>query len=53
MNGDRLLSLDEYKSFVNSFTTKDIKKIAGKYLDTENYVKVTLTPAPAPEANCP
>jgi len=53
MNGDRLLSLDEYKSFVNSFTGKDIKKIAAKYLDTENYVKVTLTPAPAPEANCP
>lgn len=43
--GDRLLSLGEYKSYVNSFTGKDIKKIAGRYLDTENYVKVALTPA--------
>ena len=46
LNGDRLLTLDEYKTFVNSFTSKDIKKVAGKYLDTENYVKVALTPAP-------
>jgi zinc protease len=46
LNGDRLMNLDEYKTFVNSFTSKDIKKIAGKYLDTENYVKVALTPAP-------
>ena len=45
INGDRLLTLDEYKTFVNSFTGKDIKKIAGKYLDTESYVKVALTPA--------
>lgn len=45
LNGDRLMTLDEYKSFVNSFTVKDIKKIADKYLDTEHYVKVTLTPA--------
>jgi zinc protease len=46
LNGDRLMTLDEYKTFVNSFTSEDIKKIAGKYLDTENYVKVALTPAP-------
>ena len=46
LNDDRLMTLDEYKTFVNSFTGKDIKKIAGKYLDTENYVKVALTPAP-------
>ena len=45
LNGDRLMTLDEYKAFVNSFTVKDIKKIADKYLDTEHYVKVTLTPA--------
>jgi len=45
LNGDRLMTLDEYKEFVNSFTVKDIKKIADKYLDTEHYVKVTLTPA--------
>jgi len=53
MNGDRLLTLDEYKSFVNSFTSKDIKKTAARYLDTENYVKVTLTPAPKAEVNYP
>jgi zinc protease len=53
MNGDRLLTLDEYKTFVNSFTGKDIKKIAGKYLDTESYVKVALTPAPKAEVKNP
>ena len=53
LNGDRLLTLDEYKTFVNSFTSKDIKKIAGKYLDTENYVKVALTPAPKTETKIP
>ncbi len=47
--GDRLLTLEEYKTYVNSFTSKDIKKIADKYLDTENYVKVALTPAPKSE----
>jgi len=49
LNGDRLMTLEEYKTFVNSFTSKDIKKIAGKYLDTDSYVKVALTPAPKPE----
>jgi zinc protease len=44
-NGDRLLTLEEYKTYVNSFTVKDIKALAGKYLDTGNYVKVALTPA--------
>jgi zinc protease len=53
INGDRLLTLDEYKTFVSSFTSKDIKKIAGKYLDTESYVKVALTPAPKTEVNRP
>jgi zinc protease len=53
LNGDRLMSLDEYKTFVNSFTIKDIKKIAEKYLDTENYVKVALTPAPKAEVKKP
>jgi zinc protease len=53
MNGDRLLTLDEYKTFVNSFTNKDIKKVADKYLDTENYVKVALTPAPKVEVKNP
>jgi zinc protease len=45
LNGDRLLTLEEYKTFINSFTGKDIKSIAGKYLDTGSYVKVALTPA--------
>jgi zinc protease len=51
--GDRLLTLEEYKTYVNSFTSKDIKKIADKYLDTENYVKVALTPAPKAETKTP
>jgi len=46
MYGTILRTLDEYKSFVNSFTPKDIKKIAKKYLDNQNYVKVALVPAP-------
>jgi zinc protease len=53
LNDDRLMTLDEYKTFVNSFTEKDIKKVAGKYLDTENYVKVALTPVPKVETNNP
>jgi zinc protease len=48
--GDRLLSLEEYKTFVNSFTSADIKAIANKYLNTKSYVQVTLTPAPKAEA---
>ncbi|MBG0860355.1 MAG: insulinase family protein [Bacteroidales bacterium] len=50
VNGDRLLSLEEYKTFVNSFTGDDIKSIARKYLDTKNYVEVALTPAEKTEA---
>jgi zinc protease len=53
LNDDRLMTIDEYKTFVNSFTGKDIKKVAGKYLDTENYVKVALTPAPKTEVKTP
>jgi zinc protease len=48
--GDKLRTLDEYRSFVNGFTKEDIKKTAKKYLDTKEYVQVSLTPAPKPEA---
>jgi zinc protease len=44
--GDKLLSLEEYNSFINSFTGTDIKTIANKYLNTDSYVKVSLSPAP-------
>jgi zinc protease len=47
LNNDRLMTLDEYKTFVNSFTVKDIKAIADKYLNTQTYVRVALTPAKA------
>lgn len=47
--GDRLLSLDDYKNFVNSITQKNIKVIANKYLNTRQYVEVALTPAPKAE----
>jgi zinc protease len=53
LNGDRLMTLEGYKTFVNSFTGKDIKEIAARYLDTENYVKVALTPAPKAEVKNP
>jgi zinc protease len=42
--GNKILTLEEYTSLINSFTAADIRKIANKYLDTENYVKVTLSP---------
>jgi len=44
MFGNAILSLEEFKELVNSFTVKDIKAVAKKYLDTENYVRVALTP---------
>jgi zinc protease len=45
LNGDKLLSLEEYKTFINSFSGADIKVIANKYLNTGSYVQVALTPA--------
>jgi zinc protease len=48
--GDKLLSLDEFKTFVNSFTRKDIQSIAKKYLNTSSYVEVALTPKEKAEA---
>jgi predicted Zn-dependent peptidase len=48
--GDNILTLDEYKVFLNSITTADIKAIAEMYLDTKNYVQVALTPSASPEA---
>ena len=44
--GSRILSLEEYKGLVNSMTAKKIKAVAKRYLDTENYVRVALTPKP-------
>jgi predicted Zn-dependent peptidase len=44
MYDNKILSLDEYKDLVNSFTIKDIRNIARKYLDTDHYVRVALTP---------
>jgi zinc protease len=48
--GDKLLSLEAYKTFVNSITRDDIKVIATKYLNTKNYVQVALTPSAKTEA---
>lgn len=49
MYGDILRNIGEYKSYINSFTIEDIKKAAKKYLETTEYVQVSLTPAPKPE----
>lgn len=49
MYGTVLRTLEEYKSFVSSFTPKDIRKMAKRYLDTRNYVRVALLPAPQAE----
>jgi zinc protease len=43
--GDKILSLDDFRNFVNSITKDDIKAIAIKYLNFSNYVQVALTPA--------
>jgi len=48
--GNELLSFEEYKFFVNSVSGSDIKTIANKYLDTEHYVQVALTPEIKSEA---
>jgi zinc protease len=48
--GDKLLSLEDYKNFINSFTGADIKAVANKYLNTDSYVEVALTPAQKAEA---
>ena len=48
--GDNILTLDEYKVFINSITTTDIKAIAEMYLNTKNYVQVALTPSASPAA---
>ena len=50
LQGDKLLTLDDYKNFVNSITAKDIKTVADRYLNFKNYVQVALTPAPKKEA---
>ena len=42
--GNKILSFEEYKTLVNSFSVKKIKMVADKYLNTENYVQVYLTP---------
>ena len=44
INGSKILSFEEYKALVNSMTVKKIKVIANRYLNTENYVQVYLTP---------
>ncbi len=49
LQDDKLISLDEYKAFINSVTQSDIKTAAGKYLNTGSYVQVALTPAPKAE----
>jgi len=48
-SGDVLISLEDYKKFVNSFSVNSIKVLANKYLNTNSYVQVALTPAPKAE----
>ena len=42
--GDKLLTLDEYKALINSYSGAEIKSVANKYLDTKSYIQVALTP---------
>jgi zinc protease len=48
--GNALLSLEEFKALVNSFTLKKIQAVANKYLNTDKYVEVYLTPREKAEA---
>ena len=50
ISGNRILSLEEFKALVNSVTVKMVKDVANRYLDTDNYVEVSLTPKEAAEA---
>jgi zinc protease len=50
INGNKILSLDDYRNLVNSISVKMVKTVANKYLDTNNYVQVYLTPKQAAEA---
>jgi len=47
--GNRLLSQEEYETIVKSISKDDIKAVANKYLNTESYVQVALTPATSAE----
>ncbi len=47
--GDILLSLEDFKTLINSYSVNAIKVLANKYLDTKSYVQVALTPAPKTE----
>jgi zinc protease len=47
---DRLLSIEDFRTFINSFSGDDIKAIANMYLNTDSYVEVALTPAAKTEA---
>jgi zinc protease len=43
--GNRLFSQEEYENIIDSISKDDIKAVANKYLNTESYVQVALTPA--------
>ena len=43
--GNRLLSQEDYETIIKSISKDDIKAVANKYLNTESYVQVALTPA--------
>jgi zinc protease len=45
---DKLTSLEEFKKAVQAVTAKNIKTIAGKYLNSTNYVTGRLMPAEQP-----
>jgi len=42
--GDKLMTLDEYKKLVNSVKAKDIRGIARQYFNEMNYVVGKLMP---------
>jgi zinc protease len=44
MNGDKILTYDEYVKLVKSITKDDVKKLANKYMTGKEYIKAALMP---------
>jgi zinc protease len=43
-NEERLDQIDNYSKILNGITPADVKEIAGKYLNSKNYIKLVLMP---------
>ena len=44
MNGDNIIALESYKNTVNGITAEDVKAVAAKYINHDEFVRVALKP---------